>query len=108
MKRDLLRDLLNDLIACKVPPLRKPLMLRGARQVSKSWLIEEFKNFDTRSRLSVAPSVGPSEAGFIHTVPFLPATSFFRRNRAQTDEGDEIRRGSDQENNDSSPTFSPM
>lgn len=36
------RDKLDDLIAWKVNPLRKPLILRGARQVGKTWLIKEF------------------------------------------------------------------
>ncbi len=41
------RDLLNELEAWKIHPLRKPLILRGARQVGKSWLIEEFgKQFE--------------------------------------------------------------
>lgn len=36
------RDKLGDLIAWKVNPLRKPLIVRGARQVGKTWLIKEF------------------------------------------------------------------
>lgn len=36
------RDRLKDLIAWKSNPLRKPLILRGARQVGKTWLIKEF------------------------------------------------------------------
>lgn len=33
---------LNDLIAWKNHPKRKPLIMRGARQVGKTWLIKEF------------------------------------------------------------------
>jgi predicted AAA+ superfamily ATPase len=41
------RDLSNDLIAWKTSPLRKPILLRGARQVGKSWLVRELgKSFD--------------------------------------------------------------
>lgn len=36
------RDRLKDLIAWKNNPLRKPLIVRGARQVGKTWLIKEF------------------------------------------------------------------
>lgn len=36
------RDKLDDLIAWKVNSLRKPLIVRGARQVGKTWLIKEF------------------------------------------------------------------
>ena len=43
------RDLLNDLLTWKQSPRRKPLLLRGARQVGKSWIIrklsESFDNF---------------------------------------------------------------
>lgn len=36
------RDLLQSLQRWKNHPLRKPLILRGARQVGKSWLVREF------------------------------------------------------------------
>lgn len=36
------REKLNDLIAWKNNPMRKPLIVRGARQVGKTWLIKEF------------------------------------------------------------------
>lgn len=36
------RFLLNSLEAWKTAKLRKPLVLRGARQVGKSWLVDEF------------------------------------------------------------------
>jgi len=43
MKRDLMRNLQQWI----TDPLRKPLIIRGARQVGKSWLIKEFsKQFD--------------------------------------------------------------
>jgi len=42
------RDLMHELVAWKASSLRKPLILRGARQVGKSWLIQEFaKSFDS-------------------------------------------------------------
>ena len=36
------RLIMNDLIAWKQSKRRKPLVLRGARQVGKSWILEEF------------------------------------------------------------------
>lgn len=36
------RDLIQQLNEWRIDPLRKPLILRGARQVGKSWLVEEF------------------------------------------------------------------
>lgn len=36
------RDKLKELIAWKNSPARKPLIVRGARQVGKTWLIKEF------------------------------------------------------------------
>lgn len=36
------RYLMNDLIAWKERPGRKPLILKGARQVGKTWLMKEF------------------------------------------------------------------
>ena len=42
------RDLLIKFNAWRIHPLRKPLILRGARQVGKSWLVREFgKNFSS-------------------------------------------------------------
>lgn len=36
------RDILNDLLAWKKSPYRKPLLLKGARQVGKTWVLKEF------------------------------------------------------------------
>lgn len=36
------RDLMRELIAWKGRPRRKPLILKGARQTGKSWLMDEF------------------------------------------------------------------
>ncbi len=42
------RDLLNKLVEWGKNPARKPLILRGARQVGKSWLVREYaKQFDS-------------------------------------------------------------
>ena len=38
------RDKINELIAWKNNPARKPLIVRGARQVGKTWLLKEFGN----------------------------------------------------------------
>ena len=55
------RFLMSDLIAWKDSPRRKPLILNGARQVGKTWLLREFGarefenvayvNFDNNERL---------------------------------------------------------
>jgi len=50
MKRDLLEQLQN----WKTHPLRYPLVLRGARQVGKSWLVDEFgKSFEHIVKLNL-------------------------------------------------------
>jgi len=41
-KAKMRRDLLQKLIAWKNSPVRKPLIIRGARQVGKTWLMKEF------------------------------------------------------------------
>ena len=56
------RNLMENLIAWKTQPNRKPLILRGARQVGKTWLMREFGkihfarsayiNFDNNPRMS--------------------------------------------------------
>jgi len=55
------RSLFNDLAAWKISENRKPLILQGARQVGKTWLMKEFGrqefkqiayiNFESSSRL---------------------------------------------------------
>lgn len=57
----MIRTLLNDLVRWKNSPNRKPLILQGARQVGKTWLIKEFGklefeqvvylNFESSNRL---------------------------------------------------------
>ena len=42
------RDLMQKLILWRMDPLRMPLILRGARQVGKSWLVRSFgEHFNT-------------------------------------------------------------
>ena len=36
------REAMNQLLAWKDDPDRKPLILKGARQVGKTWLMKEF------------------------------------------------------------------
>ena len=36
------RLILKDLIAWKNSPYRKPLILKGVRQVGKTWILKEF------------------------------------------------------------------
>ena len=37
------RDLYRDLLKWKNSPYRKPLVLFGARQTGKTWLLKEFR-----------------------------------------------------------------
>ena len=43
-KSDMRRAKIDELIAWKNSPSRKPLIIRGARQVGKTWLMKEFGN----------------------------------------------------------------
>lgn len=47
------RLLMNDLIKWKSNPNRKPLLLRGARQTGKTWLMEEFANQEYRDFVKI-------------------------------------------------------
>lgn len=40
----MLRDLMAELKKWKSRPGRKPLMMKGARQVGKTWIMKEFGN----------------------------------------------------------------
>ncbi len=42
MRSEVKRDRLKDLETWRIDPHRKPLLIRGCRQVGKSWLIREF------------------------------------------------------------------
>ncbi|MBP3884836.1 MAG: ATP-binding protein [Olsenella sp.] len=59
------RDIIDDLRSWKVLPHRKPLMLKGARQVGKTWVLREFgaqcyENVAYVSLEQIAPGI-PSE-----------------------------------------------
>ena len=47
------REALNGMMAWKGAPMRRPLVLRGARQVGKTWAVKEFaaRNYQTLFRL---------------------------------------------------------
>ena len=47
----MIRDKINNLIAWKNKPTRKPLIVNGARQVGKSWLIRHFGNLYFKDKL---------------------------------------------------------
>src|ERR1700722_40752 len=57
------RDIEKELLAWKISPIKAPLLLRGARQVGKSWVVEKFGreqfenlivlNFEQRPEVSV-------------------------------------------------------
>ncbi|MDE6039682.1 MAG: AAA family ATPase, partial [Paramuribaculum sp.] len=45
---ELRRDIIDKLIEWKDSTERKPILLKGARQIGKTWVMEQFgrKNFD--------------------------------------------------------------
>ncbi|MDD5186398.1 MAG: AAA family ATPase, partial [Paludibacter sp.] len=47
------RDKLSELQSWKNSSSRKPLILRGARQVGKTWLLKEFAKTDYRQYVYV-------------------------------------------------------
>ncbi len=47
------RLLMNSLVEWKLSPNRKPLLLRGARQTGKTWLMEEFANQEYRDFVKI-------------------------------------------------------
>ena len=59
------RDIMERLDAWRASPFRKPLMLKGARQVGKTWALREFGRTRYRNCVyvtleEIAPDV-PSE-----------------------------------------------
>lgn len=68
MKR-LFESYLND---WKVSPNRKPLIIRGARQVGKTWLVDKFGEKSFRYYLKVNPEKTPNlKTVFTHNDPGL-------------------------------------
>jgi len=47
------RTIYNDLLSWKISPDRKPLLLQGARQTGKTWLMEEFGKNEYKSVISL-------------------------------------------------------
>lgn len=78
---DMYRDKLEDLIAWKNNKNRKPLILRGARQVGKTWLMKEFGkkaykktvyvNFDNEDNLKELFKPDLNVARIISTLEIL-------------------------------------
>lgn len=56
------RHVLNSLRAWKADPARKPLVLRGARQVGKTWLLREFGRVEYERTVYVNCQRSPSVA----------------------------------------------
>lgn len=77
---DMKRDLLAHLTDWKTHPLRKPLIIRGARQVGKSWLVNEFgKQFETLITINFdsSPEVSQFFEGSIRIPEVLEKLSLF-------------------------------
>jgi len=76
----MIRDLTEKLIQWKTDSLRKPLLIRGARQVGKSWLVREFGkenfenlveiNFELRPELKSCFEK-PDPSGIIQTLEVI-------------------------------------
>lgn len=74
------RKLLDKLITWSTDPLRMPLILRGARQVGKSWLIEEFgKQFKSFIKINFdkQPNAKAIFEGDIHIPTILERLSLY-------------------------------
>lgn len=74
------RDLLINLEEWKEHPFRKPLIIRGARQVGKSWLIEEFgKQFESYIKINFEqnPEAKQFFEGDIHIPRLLEKLNLF-------------------------------
>ncbi len=74
------RDLLKALQAWRSHPLRKPLILRGARQVGKSWLVDTFaQQFDAHVTINFekSPEVSQFFAGSIDIPRLLERLSLY-------------------------------
>lgn len=72
------RNYIKELNAWKQHPLRKPLVLRGARQVGKTWLVREFaKSFQSMVEINfeVIPAAGELFAGSLESAELLPKLS---------------------------------
>lgn len=66
------RHKLEDLDRWRLSPVRKPLVLRGARQVGKTWLMQEFgkKSYPDHVYVNLDKS-GPL-TGFLPVAKILP------------------------------------
>lgn len=67
------RDIINELLAWKESSFRKPLVLRGARQVGKTWALKEFcrrayKNCAYVTLEEIAPGIPSEYAQFFETT----------------------------------------
>ncbi len=74
------RDRLQDLVAWRHDPYRKPLLIRGCRQVGKSWLIREFsKQFDTFIEINFEKNklIHPYFAGDLNIDAILEKLSIY-------------------------------
>ena len=58
------RTLMDDLIAWKDSPRRKPLILNGARQVGKTWLLKKFGRLNFENVAYVSLDNDPLARGY--------------------------------------------
>lgn len=78
------RDLLNDLATWRNHPYRKPLLLRGARQVGKSWVVQEFsKQFEHFVTINFESAQTAHEifAGDLNIQSVLEKLAFYTRQK---------------------------
>ena len=71
------RFILKELLAWKNSPYRKPLILKGVRQVGKTWILKEFgRRYNVKT-----PATGFNQLrGFYHSVSsamiFIPTYAY--------------------------------
>lgn len=61
------REAMSALLRWKNDPRRKPLMLRGARQVGKTWLVREFARANFEHLLEINFERAPERASLFHS-----------------------------------------
>ena len=60
------RLIYQQLINWKANPKRKPLVLNGARQVGKTYILHEFASKESQNLLGLSFRIIPSRKGFVY------------------------------------------
>ncbi len=82
----MIRDLLTDLAVWKTSLARVPLVLRGARQVGKSWLVKEFaKSFNNFVEINFEEDKSAKSffEGDLHILDILKRISLYKQQKIE-------------------------